>query len=654
LTPILQVERLSLEYAVPGGHMTVLQDVDLHVAPGEVVGLVGESGSGKSTLAFALLRHLAGNARISGGRILFEGEDLVTASPARLRALRGRRIAMVFQDPSTALNPALRLGEQVAETLRHHRGLDPRAAEAATADLLATMRLAQPRAIMRRFPHEVSGGEKQRVVMAMAMAGDPALLVMDEPTTALDATTASGILTLIRDLQARRGMSVLYISHDLGQVARIAGRVSVIYAGTIVEEGPTEQVLGQPAHVYTRLLLASLPNPLRTDERRRLASFAGPPPDLLHPPPGCRFAPRCPLAEAACAAQPPCLSGDALHRSACRRAAEAAGFPLPLQAPEPVTGATDTKLLSAEQVSVVYRRQRRPAVAEMSLDLARGETLGLVGESGSGKSSFARALLGLTAFTGRVTLGGQPVAELARRDRRLIQMVFQHPEESLNPTMRIGESLARPFRLYEGLSGAALSRAVDAWLERVRLPATHAHRYPNELSGGEKQRVAIARAFAARPALVLCDEITTGLDASVQAAVLNLLTELQAQDRTALLLISHDLNLVQHFADRIAVMHRGRLVELRPAYGLSPPPFHPYTEVLLAAMPVAEPGLTARAIELREAPAAEAGCLFAGQCPRRPDDRCNANPPIRIVSEAHWIRCHLALENLAAVPAIWG
>jgi peptide/nickel transport system ATP-binding protein len=650
---LLQVEGLSLQYRMAGLPATVLQHADLTVAAGEIVGLVGESGSGKSSLAFSLLRYLAPNARITGGRIIFEGEDLVRAAPARLAALRGRRIAMLFQDPSTALNPGMRLGEQVAEGLRHHRGLDRAAADAETAKLLDAMHLPCPRVIMQRFPHEVSGGEKQRVVLAMALAGDPALLVMDEPTTALDATTSVGVLALIREMRAKTDLGVLYISHDLGNVARIADRVAVMYAGTIVEEGPTGQVLDAPAHVYTRMLMASLPNPAQTAQRRRLVDFGDPATEWQRPVQGCRFVPRCPLAIEACHIQPPKLSGAGDHRSACLRPHEATSFLLPLTTPAPMAIAPGAPVLVAGRISVTYRGQAQAAVSGVTLSIAAGETLGLVGESGSGKSSFLRGLIGLAPVTGTAMLEGQPIASLRGRDRRRIQVVFQHPEQSLNPTMRVADSLARPLALYDGLRGAALDRAVAEWLGRVRLPAHYAKRFPNELSGGEKQRVAIARAFAARPALVLCDEITTGLDASVQAAVLNMLTELQASQQTALLLVSHDLNMVQHFADRVAVMHRGRLVETRPVYGLSPPPYHPYTEMLLAAMPVAQPGLTARIVPTRVGATPAAGCSFAGACPHRPDDRCLDAPPIQTIDDRHWIACHLSPATLGAVPPIW-
>ena len=650
---LLQVEDFSLAYQTSGPTAPVLQHVDLTVAAGEIVGLVGESGSGKSSLAFSLLGYLAPNARITGGKIVFEGEDLVTAAPARLAALRGRRIAMLFQDPSTALNPAMRLGEQIAEGLRHHRAMDGPAANAAAEKLLEAMHLPHPRAIMRRFPHEISGGEKQRVVLAMALAGEPALLVMDEPTTALDATTTVGVLALIRELRAKTGLGVLYISHDLGNVARIADRVAVMYAGTIVEEGPTSQVLEAPSHVYTRMLMASLPNPARTAERRRLVDFGDPTAERQRPAAGCRFAPRCPLVIDACRIQLPILTGAGAHRTACLRPHEATNFPLPLTAPTPAVGTQAAPVFVADQITITYRGQAAPTVFGVTLSIAAGETLGLVGESGSGKSSFLRGLIGLAPATGTATLEGRPIASLRKRDRRRIQVVFQHPEQSLNPTMRVADSLARPLALYDGLRGAALDRAVAEWLDRVRLPAHYARRFPNELSGGEKQRVAIARAFAAHPALVLCDEITTGLDASVQAAVLNMLTELQASQQTALLLVSHDLNMVQHFADRVVVMHKGRLVETRPIFGLSPPPYHPYTETLLAAMPVAQPGLTARVIPMRNGPAPLQGCSFAGTCARRPDDRCLTAPPIQTVTDGHWIRCHLPTATLAAVPPIW-
>ncbi|MCC7272545.1 MAG: ABC transporter ATP-binding protein [Alphaproteobacteria bacterium] len=672
MTPALAIERLSVGYRVRGGTLQALRDVSLTIAPGEVVGLVGESGSGKSTLAYAAVRYLAANAAIGAGRVLLAGEDLLEATPQALRQIRGRRIGMVYQDPGTALNPSLRLGEQVAELLRTHLGLDARAAEARTAELLRMVALPDPQFIMRRYPHEVSGGEKQRVLIAMAFACDPDLLVLDEPTTALDATTAAGILDLIRALQQRTGVAVLYITHDLGIVAEIAQRLAVIYAGTIVEEGPTEAVLRRPRHFYTRMLLASLPNPARIAERRRLVSFPGLPPDLRAPPAGCVFADRCPAVEAACRTAPPVLAGDA-QKSACRRADIVAASDLGVRPVAAANGGGGEALLRAEGITVEYRRigildrlrgrpgDRVSAVSDVDLVLARGETVGLVGESGCGKSTLARALSGLVAWQGRLVFDGRPIAAAAAMDRayrRRVQLVFQNPDQSLNPRMRIGTILSRPLRLYHALSGKALAREIAAWLDRVRLPESYARRHPHELSGGEKQRVAIARAFAADPAVVLCDEITSGLDVSIQAAILNLLMDLQAARGTTLLLISHDLNMVQHFADRIAVMYLGKLVELRPAYGMARPPFHPYSEALLAAVPVAEPGLHARAVRLHgPLPSPKnppAGCRFHSRCPRKLGAVCEAAPPpVRTAEDDHWIRCQIPLGELAAVPPIW-
>ncbi|MGE0718678.1 MAG: oligopeptide/dipeptide ABC transporter ATP-binding protein, partial [Alphaproteobacteria bacterium] len=499
--PALAIDGLSVGYAAPGGTLHVLRGVDLEIAPGEVVGLVGESGSGKSTLAYAAVRYLAANATVAEGSVTVAGESLLDASPARLLEIRGRRIGMVYQDPGTALNPSLRLGEQVAEVLRRHLGLGRRAAEERTEALLRTVALPDPAFIMARFPHQVSGGEKQRVLIAMALACDPALLILDEPTTALDATTAAGILDLIRDLQRRTGAAVLYITHDLGTVAHIADRVAVIYAGTIVEEGPTLDVLRRPRHFYTRMLLASVPNPARTDERRRLLSFPGLAPDLRRPPPGCVFAPRCPAAEPQCREGTMPLVGDS-HRSACRRADDVAGAALGGAAPAEALRREAAPLLEAEGITVEYLRaglfdrirgraaERVSAVAGVDLAIRAGETVGLVGESGCGKSTLARALTGLVPWRGRIRIDGRALASgraMDRDYRRRVQIVFQNPDQSLNPRMRVGTLLSRPLRLSRRLAGAELKREVAAWLERVRLPAAYAGRHPHELSGGEKQ-----------------------------------------------------------------------------------------------------------------------------------------------------------------------
>ena len=672
----LAVRGLSVGYRTDRGLLHVLDDVDISIPPGTVVGLVGESGSGKSTLAYSIVRYLSENARVLGGSVTLDGEDLLHATEARLQSLRGSAIGMVYQDPATALNPTLRLGDQLTEGLRHHEGLDRRQSAARGSALLDLVRLPDPESIMRRFPHEGSGGEKQRVLIAMAFAMQPKLLIFDEPTTALDATTAAGILDLIRGLQEDTGTAVLYITHDLGNVARVAQRVNVIYAGRLVEEGRVEDVLRRPHHPYTRILMASVPNPHREGERRRLTAFAGLPPDLASPPPGCIFQDRCPFAEEACRSEVVRLPAAGAHRAACRLLPGIAGRPL--AAPAVAAGAgereTGRPLLEATDLEVRYGRQglleqilrvppeRVHALTDANLTIERGRTVGLVGESGCGKSTLARALVGLTAFRGAVRMGEVEMrgpADMSAAYRRAVQIVFQHPDLSLNPRMTVGQIVGRPLRLYERLSGKGLVDRVGALLEEVRLPRSYARRRPHELSGGEKQRVAIARAFAPNPELVICDEITSGLDVSVQASILNLLADLQDRLDTAYLFISHDLNLVRHFADRIVVMYLGQVVEVRAsADGRLEPPFHPYTEALLSAVPVPEPGLEARRIRL-EGPLPSpkrppTGCCFSTRCPRRLGSVCDREPPPFVDADAGLgLACHIPLAELSAVDPIW-
>ncbi len=674
----LVVRGLAVGYRTVHGTLHVLRDVDLTIPPGTVVGLVGESGSGKSTLAFSVVQYLSANAHILGGSVTLDGEDLLGASPQRLRDLRGSVIGMVYQDPGTALNPTLRLGEQLVEGVRRHEGLDRKEAIERGAELLCMVHLPDPDFIMRRFPHEVSGGEKQRVLIAMAFACRPKLLIFDEPTTALDATTAAGILDLIRALQQDTDVAVLYITHDLGNVARVAQRVNVIYAGQVVEEGDVEDVLRRPRHPYTRILMASVPNPYRGGERRRLTTFAGLPPDLLSLPEGCVFEARCPFAEEPCREGTVHLPADGGHQAACIRTDEidSAALPAPdrtSQAPQG-TAEAGQSLLEASDLGVTYGRHslfdqilRIPpefvhALTDADLTIERGQTVGLVGESGCGKSTLARALVGLTAFGGVIRMNGTEIrtpADMTDSYRRAVQIVFQHPDLSLNPHMTVGQIVGRPLQLYESLTGKALDVRVDGLMEQVRLPANFVRRRPHELSGGEKQRVAIARAFAPRPRLVICDEITSGLDVSVQASILNLLADLQDEYGTAYLFISHDLNLVQHFADRIVVMYLGRIVELRTADGgMLEPPFHPYTEALLSAVPVPEPTLEARRVRL-EGPlpspkSPPPGCCFSTRCPRHIGAICDRQAPPLIEAEAgHHLACHIPLSDLGAVAPIW-
>ncbi len=530
--PILDIAGYGLDYATPAGFTRALDDVTLSIAKGEVLGLVGESGSGKTSLAWAIMRHLPATARELGG-IRLTGQELLKASEAEIDAIRGRRIGMVFQDPSTSLNPTLPLGEQLAEVLVRHRGLTRKQAWAEGEERLAHVGLKVPKQMMRRYPHEASGGEKQRVVIATAFACQPECIIFDEPTTALDVITARQILDLFKALQAETGVASLYISHDLALVSQIATKVAVIHRGRIVEQGALSEVFARPQDAYTRKLLAAVPRP---DHR---------------------------LVET----QPP-------------------------RAGEP--------LLEVEKVSVHYGRKpflgrllgrantQFTGNREVSLSVMPGEILGIVGESGSGKSTLARAMTGLNRFEGEIRFAGRRIAGLSDMDsayRRDVQIIFQHPDSSLNPRQRISEILSRPLALYGEAGARRDAAAIGELLEQVRLPASYAERYPHQLSGGEKQRVAIARAFASKPRLVICDEITSALDVSVQASVVELLIDLQKRFGTAYLFITHDLNLVRQIAHRIAVMYRGDLVDLVDIAALSTGPLHPYTRSLLEAVP---------------------------------------------------------------------
>ena len=521
MTAALSIRGYSLDYVTPTGRQRVLDTIDLTVAAGEVLGLVGESGSGKTSLAWAIMRHLPGNAREApAGTIHLGDTDLRAASPKALDTIRGRRMSMVFQDPATSLNPTLSIGRQVTEVLVRHRGLSEKEAWQAAVEALGHVDLRDPEALMRRYPHQASGGEKQRIVIATAFACRPELIVFDEPTTALDVITGARILDLFGRLRAETGVAALYISHDLALVSRVADRVAILEKGLIVEEAAADRIFTDPQHDYTRRLVAAVPRP----EQRLVSDRAQP------------------------------------------------GI-----------------LLSAEKIAVRYERKRlfrpapKPATADVRLDIHRGEILGIVGESGSGKSSIARALTGLADYTGTITLDGRTIVSAAGMDRayrRAVQIVFQHPDSSLNPRQTVADMLARPLRLYGGDVAT-----IPALLEEVRLPADYARRYPHQLSGGEKQRVAIARAFAARPDLVICDEITAPLDVSVQASVVDLLLRLREANGTAYLFITHDINLVRQVAHRIAVMRDGAIVDLLAVEELLGDTVHPYTRELIAASP---------------------------------------------------------------------
>jgi oligopeptide/dipeptide ABC transporter ATP-binding protein len=675
----LRIADLTVAYRTAIGQRTVLSNINLEIRRGEVLALVGESGSGKSTLAYTVLRYLPAGAVVQSGSVEFDGRDLLSLGAHELRGLRGKDIGIVYQDPSTALNPTMTLGRQLLETVvRQQPGLGLAESTRRAEALLRRVQLADPTSIMARFPHQVSGGEKQRVMIAMAIAGRPSLLIFDEPTSALDATTAAEIIDLIKDVQAEYRTAILYITHDLSSVSTIADRVAVIYAGAIMEEGDARAVLRHPAHPYTRILLESVPNPFAGSTRRRFpfhdAIFA----QSKGVTDGCRFRNRCPSALEKCAVEPRIEAINAAQRVACvRRNEPISKLGRTVERATFIQRDLDAQaqpLLSIRNLTVVHGHKTRlqrlfragdervSAVDRVDLDLYPGGTTGLVGESGCGKSSLARALVGLLPSSGSLVFDGKPLREGAYRDkafRRDVQIIFQHPDQALNPRMRVGDALKRPLKLYRRNDDAALDHRIAELLEQVHLPAVYAQRFPHQLSGGEKQRVAIARAFAGNPRLVICDEITSGLDVSVQASIVNLLADLQDRLGTAYLFITHDLNLIQHIADEIAVMYLGRVVERRTVKaGFQGPPYHPYSEALLSAAPAPDPRIALRRIHLGGEPSARrataTGCGFEPRCHRRVGDVCKAREPeLTDKQPGCRIACHISPDELAAVPPIW-
>ncbi len=531
--PVLSVENYSLDYRLTNGQaLPVLRDINLQVMPGEVLGLVGESGSGKTTLGWAIMRWLANNAQEKSGDIRLNSDSLLNLAAPALMALRGAKLGMIFQDPGASLNPTLTLGEQVTEVLRRHRRLSAREAQELAESLLHDVELKHPARMMRRYPHQVSGGEKQRILIATAFACQPACMIFDEPTTALDVISSAQILDLYERLREETGVASLYISHDLALVTKVADRVCVLEKGRIVEQAETQTLFTAPQHSYTRRLIAAVPNP----QHRLIEDAAGTQPLLT-------------------------LNNLTIHYGH--------------------HGFID-RLLKREANTT-------RAANAVSLTVHQGEILGVVGESGSGKSSLGRAITGLVPFHGELNFCGsgmQGPAQMDKAYRRRVQMIFQHPDASLNPRMTIGEIVARPLRLYGLPPGETEAQAVARLLEEVRLPAEFATRYPHALSGGQKQRVAIARAFANPPDLVICDEITAALDVSVQATIIELLLTLRRRYGTAYLFITHDLNLIRQIAHRVAVMYRGDLVDVLPGGNMSSLAQHPYTRALLDAVHV--------------------------------------------------------------------
>lgn len=674
MSVLLRVEDLTVAYRSGRKWIDAIGNIDLEVEAGQTYGLVGESGSGKTTLSLAIMRYLPQNSLVRSGRILVDGSDICNLSNAEMRQVWGKELALVPQDPLSSLNPSIKIGEQLAEVLRHHMNLSPEEAGARVGELLDLVHIPDRERVSQAYPHQLSGGMQQRVMIAMALSTEPKLLILDEPTTSLDVTTQAVILDLLRELIRERNTAVLYVTHNLGVVASICDRVTVLYAGELVEDAPASELFHMPFHPYTRGLLECVPKLGETKDSVQINGIVGDIPSLGKRPKGCVFADRCPLKIDRCDSRPPLYASGDDRTSRCHRWQESSKLArtrressrsqAPDDAEEPVLRVDDmvvhfrVKRSLAETLSRTPPRQVR-AVNGVNLLLNRNKTLGLVGESGSGKTTFSRTIMGLERSTsGGIELLDAPLPpRLSKRSReqlRHMQMVLQNPEDALNPYLTVGESLQRPLMLLLGRSRSQARDDAKRLLEAVRLPASYIHRLPTQLSGGEKQRVAIARAFASRPDVLICDEPVSSLDVSVQASILNLLNTLREETRNSLLFVSHDIAVVGYVADWIAVIYLGRLMEVAYSGDLFEPPYHPYTEALLSAVPLADPDAKQEQIRLTgEIPSPierVTGCPFHSRCPRSLGAECAEEaPPWQSDTDAKSIFCHIPLSELKAL-----
>jgi peptide/nickel transport system ATP-binding protein len=679
--PVLKLDQVAVAYKIRGGEIEAVQDVSFEIYRGETHGIVGESGCGKSTVAWAVLNFLGANGYVKRGNIKFQGQELVGVTGEELRRLRGDQIAMVYQDPMQALNPSMRLGDQLKEVLTVHRGMSDSEAEKSCIEMLERVYMPDPANVMSRYPHQISGGQQQRVVIAMALLNNPALLIMDEPTTALDVTVEAAVLDLIAELRRDFDTAIMYISHNLGVVARVSTRVGVMYAGEMVERATVEQIYKNPSHPYTQGLIRCVPKLGADKAGSVLYPIRGrvPPPD--NRPVGCVYGPRCDYVRERCREERPDLRqlphGNWVRCHFAEEIDAAQWTPtediLPPSlaarevAVEPILEVKDLKKYyevsgsSLRDVVGLGEKRYVKAVENANFSLFKGKTLGVVGESGCGKSTLIKTLIGLEETTDGEArfLGFDITNDISKRDQRLIQelqMVFQNPDSTMNPSYTVGQQIGRPMQRFKTVPRSEVRSEVIKLLKAMRLGENYYERLPRQLSGGEKQRVGIARALASRPDLVLCDEPVSALDVSVQAAILNLLLEVQQEFNTTLIFIAHDLSVVRFFSDDVAVMYLGQIMEIGPADAIYAPPYHPYTEALLSAVPVPDPTVEQKHIRLEGAvPSAinpPSGCRFHTRCPRRnllPDDGqicANEVPPWRNATEEHRIFCHIPVETL--------
>ena len=688
-SPLLDIRDLHTDIEIRSGVVHALSGVDLHVNPGETLGIVGESGSGKTMTALSLMGLLPQGGSVSSGQIILDGQDLTKLALKEKRKLRGTKVGMIFQDPLTSLNPTMKIGLQVCEPLRVHKKLSKKEALERAVEILKRVGMPRPEVVINNYPHQLSGGMRQRVMIAMALVCKPRILIADEPTTALDVTTQMQILDLIDELRDEYQMGVILITHDLGVVAGHTDRVAVMYAGRIVETAPTKTLFTEPKHRYTSSLMAALPERALA-AGTKLFSIPGAPPSLTNLPVGCRFASRCLWAGAECVDRYPDLSGEGFHTYSCfHPVQEGDESPAELQAKlegsAPIDEAvaepgaqvvygevedTDEVLLDVKEASREYassgsgflKRDKGvvSAVDRVSITLKKGETYGLVGESGCGKSTMGRLIAGLEPPSGgAIELGGRDLATLKGRDavriHRDVQMMFQDSYAAMDPRMRIDQILAEPMSIQKTGNTRQIAARIMEIIEQVGLTEEILDRYPHEFSGGQLQRIGFARSLTLAPDLIVADEPVSALDVSVQAQVLNLMKDLQAELGLSYLFISHDLAVVQYMADRIGVMYLGRIVEEGPAKEVVENPKHPYTKALIDSIPVPDPEFSHddQAIKLTGEPPSAVnppkGCRFRPRCPFAGEE-CKIQP--LLTEETHRVACHHPLLQMSTTQEV--
>ncbi|MDQ0154634.1 ABC transporter ATP-binding protein [Robertmurraya andreesenii] len=669
LQPLLEVQDMKTVFKTRSGLLEAVDGVSFSISKGETVAIVGESGSGKSVSALSILRLLENNGSVTSGKILFNDFNLKDIGPDEIRKIRGNEIAMIFQDPMTCLDPVYTIGDQIMETIKIHEDLSKREYRVRALELLRLVGLPDPETRIDAFPHQLSGGQRQRVMIAIALACKPKLIIADEPTTALDVTVQAQIMQLLKDLQAQFGTAIILVTHDLGVVAEMADRVVVVYAGQVVEQSNVRELFEQPQHPYTAALMRSIPR-IETNKNQRLQTIKGNVPNLKELPTGCRFHPRCLLATEKCRNEEPPLfdAGDG-RLSKCWTAdptlqvkreimtafdeEQLDNFErnLHLVEGQPLLDVKDIKKYFPITKGILSRTIGHVrAVDGVSINIHKGETLGLVGESGCGKSTVGRLITGLIKSTaGEVIFEGTNLAHANRSKmkqiRKKIQFVFQDPYSSLNPRMTILDIIGEPLEVHQIAKGTRKQERVAELLEIVGLSRNDMHKFPHQFSGGQRQRISIARALATEPELLICDEAVSALDVSVQAQILNLLKDLQIKMGLSYLFISHDLNVVKYVSDRIAVMYLGEIVEVADAETLFENPFHPYAKALISAVPIPDPTMEPDRIILKgEIPSPSnppSGCKFHTRCPVAMDICRNKKPELKEITDRHIVSCHL-------------